>query len=474
MESGKSSKYGNMRTYAFFVLSLIFFAWAAITFYEAPRLTPWDFQVFWGGGKALNFGVDPYQKAALQRLGINAEFISPIYLAEFFQPIALLPVMKAKMLWTGFNVLGGAVVALTMLKLSRLTITLQSALVAFGLLIAFEPYTGVIFLGQTDVLVLLSLSLSWLLLDRNRRFLAGVVFCLGAVNPHVIAGVGLYYLYRSIWRREYTLLLGMLSGGLVFAIGVLYHLPYFVEWMTVVLPLAQNKAVGDPLQMTILHVVVTLLGSLLRVDIATLAAKVIAGLIIVASCIWAIRMWHRSRGQSLELDMAIAVVLTLICITFAFHQDFLILVLVVPSLVSLERGGLPVDKVAFLMVCASTFFLSCQLGHISHGPDEFRLPFYYFAPFLAGALAFTQVQLSATVSRKWLPWIGVLCAFSLAGSFLPQLMGVQITVYETGIIYLGLIAFMGGMWLWHPILQPAAVIAVDALKRVDRVYESVL
>jgi hypothetical protein len=459
----------SLRIGAFLILALIYFVWAAMTFYEAPRLTPWDFQAFWGGGKALVLGHDPYDQNVLLHLGVNAQFRSPIYLAEFFQPVALLPLMRAKVLWTVFNVVAGAIVALTVLRLSKVTITVTSALIAFALLIAFEPYTGAIFLGQTDILVLLSLSLSWLLLERNKLFLAGVVFCVGAINPELIAGVGLYYLYRSVWRREYALLRGMLAGGLVLAIGLVYHLPYFVEWITAALPLAQSSAVGDPLQMTVMHVAATFIG-ILRLPVnVTLTAKEVAGIVIAASCLTAIYLWHRSKGKALELDMAIAAVLTLLCVTFAFHQDFLILVLVAPSLVTLARRDFSVDKVAFLTVCASTFFFSCLLGHINNGPYKFQLLFYYVAPFLAGAIALTQVRTSVSVARKWIPWIGVLCAFSIAGSFLPQIMGLQITVYETGGIFLGLIAFMIGMWRWHPTLQPAAAIKTGVLQPEGKV-----
>jgi protein-tyrosine phosphatase len=440
----------NVRNALFFLLAIIFFWEAFLTFSTAPKQTPWDFQAFWGAGKALNNGLDPYDPNAMQRLSVQVTYLSPIFVGEAFQPLANIPFMTAKMLWTGFNILAAIVIILLILHLSKIKITPQSFFLGLAILMAFEPFSGTIYLAQTDLLVLLALALSWLCLEQNQPFLAGLLFCIGATNPHLITGIGLYYLYRSIWRREYQLLLGIIVGGLVIIAACLYHLPYFVEWITSVLPSTGSDAIQSPIQVTTIHVT-DYFTSFYGIGNYEIVSRVIVALLIIMISFASIMVWTRSSGKTVSMEITMAVILTLLVSPYAYHQDFLILVLVVPSLFLLLKSNVSVSKVAILFITVSTFFFSSMVGFINVGVNEFRMPFYYFAPFLVILMGATQLKRIARPFES-LIWVMLFAFFSLGGSYLPQILGIQVVQSEMLVIFIGLLLFVAGMWFWHPLL----------------------
>jgi hypothetical protein len=69
------------RTTLFLLIALFFFYEAYRTFSRSPLSTPWDFQAFWGGARALNLGLDPYDPNTLRQLSNPAPFANPLFLA---------------------------------------------------------------------------------------------------------------------------------------------------------------------------------------------------------------------------------------------------------------------------------------------------------------------------------------------------------------------------------------------------------
>ena len=440
------------RRNAFIGLALLFFVGALATCYLAQRLTPWDFIAFWGAGKALNAGLDPYAPATWRQLAIPAGFYSPIFLGLLFQPIAaLLPALyTAKLVWTVGNIVGGVALSLMLMRLSGVRITWTSALIGIALLFAFEPFTGgVIYLGQTDVLVVLATAVSWLLLEQRRRFLAGFVFCVGATNPHLILGIGVYYLYRAIFRREYALLLGLLTGGASLLAICLLYFNYTLEWVTRVLPAKQIEAAFSPTQLTVLHLVVDV-GAYAGIPTSLLVrlGEGVTVLLALVVLLLAVRIWRRSNGRATPIEMAAAVTLSVVSTTFAYHQDLLVCALLAPSIVYVWRHTYSIDQSAFLAVCASTFLFSSLTGLINDGVYEHRLPFYAVAPALVGLMMLTQLRASRWIYRRLAVWGTILLAFSLAGDLLPVVVGLWVTQLEIVVFFLGLLAFLRGAYLF--------------------------
>lgn len=278
-----------MRNTLFLLVASVFFYEAYWTFSRSPLFTPWDFEAFWGGARALNLGLDPYNPRNLQALSIQAPYVSPLFLAELLQPLAHLPLMTAKMIWTALNFLEAAATIVILLSLSKIKLTLQSLILGTTLFMAFEPFSGTIYLGQTDILVVLALALSWRCLEHRRLFLAGLVVCLGATNPHLITGIGLYYLYRSLRRREYRLLIGMAAGGAALLASLLVHVSYSKEWLTTILLAKEHTEVSTLFQITLIHAFTYFLSTIPPVMHASLAlASLFALLLGLIACVCSI------------------------------------------------------------------------------------------------------------------------------------------------------------------------------------------
>ena len=452
MWSGRAKSARRFRDDLFIIVALVVLVWAIITCVRASQYSSWDFVAFWGAGKALNLGLDPYQPGTWQGFGVPAGFYSPIFLAEIFQPIAaLLPnAMKAKLIWTGFNIVAGAALSLILVRVSGLRVNFRSFAIAVALLVAFEPFTGVMQLGQTDIMVVLAVAISWLLIEYRRYFLAGLIFCLGASNPHLILGIGVYYLYRAIFRREWTLLLGLIAGGLAFIASSAVYLNYTIEWVTQVLPPKQAIAATELIQVTIIHLV-NYYGSSLGWTNARLlkVGELLTVAVTLVTLVAAVMIWRRVKGRSMAIEMGAAVVLTVMSTTFAYHQDLMLLTLIAPSLVAMWRDTHSVEKVGYLATCASTFLFSALVGFVGYGQYEYRQLFFFVAPFLAGVLLLTQLRASQTEMLRVIPWAIAAAVLSIAGDLLPTLVSIKLVETEITLVLLGLLGYLLGIWRWY-------------------------
>ena len=245
------------RQLVFLLLATWFFCGALFTFAKAPGLSLYDFQAFWGAGKALNAGMDPYDAGSMRQLSLEVPFLSPIFVAELFQPITMIPFHRAKLIFAGLDVVGAFVMVPLLLALGRQLDwgRWERILLGVAVLMAFELFSAGIYLGQTDLIVVLALAASAYCLDRGHRFLAGLVFCVSAMNPHLATGIGLYYLFRTVALREYSLLLGMAAGVVPVVAGCLAHDDYFIEWVTRVLPSQGYAQVGSLIQITLVNLI---------------------------------------------------------------------------------------------------------------------------------------------------------------------------------------------------------------------------
>lgn len=108
MRNPRAGSDSTPRNLLFIALASGILTWATQALFLAAQLNPWDFVLFWGAGQALNAGLDPYQVNIAHVPGQPGPFFSPIFIAEFFRPIAtLLPsVMQAKLIWNVINGIG--------------------------------------------------------------------------------------------------------------------------------------------------------------------------------------------------------------------------------------------------------------------------------------------------------------------------------------------------------------------------------
>ncbi|WAH39890.1 DUF2029 domain-containing protein [Alicyclobacillus fastidiosus] len=293
-----------------------------------------DFQMFWTGARALDLGLDPYKPESWQIVfpsGSNGlEYFSPIFLAELQSPLGLLGIHSAKLIWNFASLLIILFVLGLLLKMSKVKQRFGYLAIAFAVL-TFNPIIFMFGNGQTDALVLLGIVLSMYLLESGRSFLAGLSLCIGGVNPHLIVGVAVYYVLRSVMKRDFQLFLGMLSGGaFLFAVSIPY-LSYLVEWVRTVLPHAQREAFGLPNEITFTHIVWSF--------VKGPAVSALTALWEVINLVMAFLFWRRSHFANTLKDVATAILLTLSTATYSFNQDYVILLAFIPYiLVTLSKG----------------------------------------------------------------------------------------------------------------------------------------
>lgn len=450
MRGPRTGSGNTARNLLFAALASAIFTWAIPVFFLMAQFSPWDFIVFWGAGQALNAGLDPYQINVAQIPGRPVPFFSPIFIAEFFRPVAALvpSVMEAKLIWTAINVVGGAALCIILVRLSGLRMRARSIILAAALLVSFEPFFAVMALGQTDILIVLAVAGSWLLIESRRLFLAGLVFCVGASNPHLILGVGVYYLYRALVRRELRLLLGMGTGALGLVLSSALYPAYSVEWLTRVLPATQVTTAHDPLQITLIQLTATYssiagLSPGQGVRLGSLVTIVIAALSLIA----AVMVWRR--GASMAIDMSAAVVLSLVATTYAFHQDYTVLALLGPSLVTVWRETGSIRRVSYLVVCGATLLFSSIPGLFGFGEPNYWLSVYNGWPLLTGALALSQLSMRPALLRQALPSAGLLLALTFMGDFLTLIDLTWMRALDVTLILLGLLGYLFAIWLWY-------------------------
>lgn len=287
-----------------------------------------DFWAFWAAGRLMDRGADPYSVSALSTIpswqgsGYRLPFFSPPYVAEMLRPFGLLSFNAAIALWTAMSLAAACVLGYVLLELCGARATWRSAALMWCVFVAFVPFASSMHYGQTDLLVACLMAPSWYILTKRRLFWSGAVLALSAINPQLILGMGAYYVYRAVRRGEWTLVAGAASGGAVLAAASLLSPPLVGAWLTSALPRAQAFAASAPNQVTVLRLWHAAGGG------SSSAALVVA---FAAAGGLAVALWKWSHSESIGDDVAVAEALTLVMTTFAFIQDYMLVLLALPS-----------------------------------------------------------------------------------------------------------------------------------------------
>ena len=177
-----------------------------------------DYVQFYAAGSTVQSGEDArlydfdYQKKLEQDIvgktfdGYRA-FITPPFFAWVFVPLSLLPYTWSFATWS--------LLGLACLWLSLHWIGAAQPRRWFGWALTWFPVFASTSFGQNGLLSLGILSLTYLLLRRKQRFLAGLVCSLVLYKPQLALGVGFLWLLE--WRRDWHALAGLAVGGALLA-----------------------------------------------------------------------------------------------------------------------------------------------------------------------------------------------------------------------------------------------------------------
>jgi hypothetical protein len=154
-----------------------------------------------GADRASLYDLDFQTQVQHRLFGVGPidAFPLPPFAAFVFVPFATVPYTASYLAWLACNLLmfsAFAAVAWQSLRQAPLAYRAAALICAAGA----TPLFQALFLGQVDLVVLLSVTGSWLLLRRDQPIAAGSVLALGLIKPHLIAGVVIMLAVKGEWR----------------------------------------------------------------------------------------------------------------------------------------------------------------------------------------------------------------------------------------------------------------------------------
>lgn len=297
---------------------------------------PGDLWTFWAAARALSDGLNPYVFGSLTRVApipsgpTPGPFLSPLFVAQVLRPFGTLPFATAQRVWLAGNLALAAALVWLLLRLGGASSRWPAVVGVVAGLAAFQPLNLTLWLGQTDVVFVVAIAAGWLLYQRGRPLLGGLVMSVGVVDIHLMVGFGCALLYAAVARRQWRPLAGLAAGVAIETAACLLHPHDVAYWLTVALPHAQSAAIEPWDTVSVLQATSEIWGLRLGVVIT-----VVTGL---GSLLAAVYAWRRCRpGDQGTDELAVAAALTLVLTTFAYGQDFLVVALAGPLLLRLWR-----------------------------------------------------------------------------------------------------------------------------------------
>lgn len=183
----------------------------------------YDFNSFWGAGRALLEGRNPYDYAVIQEIlypRATANFNYPLYIAILVVPMGLFDLETAKNIW----LTASEILFISSLYLVRRPVRQSGSLVPSTILCAaFVPTLIAFYDQQTSMFALFLLSAAYYGLQTGRHGLAGVALALALFKPQTVVLVVLVSLLRV--RRR-----GLVAFGTTLAVLLLIGFALMPDW----------------------------------------------------------------------------------------------------------------------------------------------------------------------------------------------------------------------------------------------------
>jgi hypothetical protein len=186
-----------------------------------------DFNSFWGAGRALLEGRNPYDYEVIQDIlepRATANFNYPLFIAVLVLPLGLFDLETAKNIWL---TLSEVLFFLSLYLISgpvRHTRNLALSTISCA---AFVPTLIALYDQQTSMFALFLLSLTYYGLQRGRNALAGGALALSLIKPQTMALLLVVSLFR-LGKRGLIAFAATLVAMLALAFGLMPDWP--VHW----------------------------------------------------------------------------------------------------------------------------------------------------------------------------------------------------------------------------------------------------
>lgn len=315
---------------------------------------------------ALSFTGSPFDKAAhalLSNLPKNhtaAYMYSPL-VAWFFSPLSYLRPNLSLLLWQGISL---AALALSCCLLSRLGQINASN--TFFLSFLLFPVFITLWIGQLGIVFgILPLCVGFLLLMKDRPFLAGVAWSVLSLKPQYLSIVGVVALALALVGRLYCL------GGIVFGSAGLFlaNLLIFPQEVTInwLIAFKVSEAIFSSGLYTVpIHLITSLPSNLLMLFPLTQRSLFKLPIYLLAAALWFIGLWQCRKLVKANvnefLKASLPVVIGLVLSPLASpHMLYYDLCMLLPAGVILWGQTWPAQRVAFLRRLALFAWISISL-----------------------------------------------------------------------------------------------------------------
>jgi len=191
---------------------------------EPPVIFPYDFYHFWAAGRVTLEGGNPYDNPSVYAQMLNAGwplsegfhgFLHPPWTMWLFVPLGSLSIDAAVTVWTILSLLIAGLGFFLVKNWISSRCESPSHLPLFALAFAyatFPPLMSTVWLGQTNILILLGILLFAYLADRQKDFLGGAALSLVLIKPQLFIAFFFALLLFLIRNRRAWILIGLALG----------------------------------------------------------------------------------------------------------------------------------------------------------------------------------------------------------------------------------------------------------------------
>ncbi len=255
-----------------------------------------------------------------------ATFVNPPWYAMVMIPFSLVPFGALFAIWSLTGILA------LWWSYGRLDVPIRDRVTALTLMSMAAAFAA--YFGQNTFFMVAILTFGVLALERDDPVASGVAIALLAFKPHLLVGVGVWWLADAA-RRWKAILAAAIATGVLVVVSALW-LPG--SWQAFLDALDEPESLVDvDVEVTLLSAVRLLMGS------ADAAAAVLFGVLAVAVIVGLILLVRRT-GGSVRISGATAIVVSILIAFHGLPYDWLLLV-VAGGLLVCEKGFGP-ERVA--------------------------------------------------------------------------------------------------------------------------------
>lgn len=196
-----------------------------------------DFAVFYTGARAWAYGTNPYDLENLKRVARQAGGVpeNSLHTSSYppatfviLAPVSLLPWGQAKVVWAAINTIAIFMLAYGVVTLAGLRVRSPLGMLLAAAVLGLSPIHTGVHVGQLTPLLAACLALAYLLDDKRRIWLGGVLLALvTAMKPQI----GLVFIaFEGVRTRFKVVSSALLFTGTIFVVALGWLAINGVEW----------------------------------------------------------------------------------------------------------------------------------------------------------------------------------------------------------------------------------------------------